>query len=158
MAKKAAHDDELQQKITELTQDLQRTRADFENYRKRVESEKEAAKMLGRVKTIHELLPIIDNIDRAVAHMPKELAENAWAHGIAGLSKQLDGMLEKLRVSKIDAAKGTDFDPELHQAVQVDEGEGEHEVIAEELQPGYKLEDDVIRPAIVRVTHMASDK
>ena len=71
---KAKKQDELEQQIGELTQDLQRTRADFENYRKRVESEKTASYQHGRAAAISKLLSIVDDIERAVAHLPKELA------------------------------------------------------------------------------------
>jgi len=152
MAKKAQND-ELQERIDELTGDLQRTRADFENYRKRVEQEKTSAREAGQASTILKLLPIIDNIERAIAYTPKELKDNKWAQGIAGLVKNLDKALENLNLKRIDAKKGTDFDPELHEAIQFDEDTtGEKEVIAEELQAGYTLNGHVIRHAMVRVT------
>lgn len=132
--------------------DLQRTRADFENYRKRVESEKAMARAHGRVGAISQLLPIIDTIERATAHVPEELKDNAWANGIVGLTKKLDKALLELDIKKIDAAPGTPFNPELHEAVQFDESDGEHEVIAEELQAGYMLGGDVLRHSMVKVT------
>lgn len=145
--------DELQTRIDELTGDLQRTRADFENYRKRSETEKEIARATGKIQAIMKLLPVIDNIERAIAHTPAELADNKWAQGVAGLIKNLEKSLESLDLKRIDASKGTKFDPELHEAIQFDEeAEGEHEVVAEELQPGYKLGNDVIRHSMVKVT------
>lgn len=145
--------EQLEQDLVNLTTDLQRTRADFENYRKRIEVEKEQARAMGKVQAIMKLLPVIDNIERAVAHTPAELADNKWAQGIAGLVKNLEKSLESLNLARIDASKGTKFDPELHEAIQFDEdAEGEHEVIAEELQPGYKLGNDVIRHSMVKVT------
>ena len=65
--------------IVELTSDIQRVRADFENYRKRVESEKQSARDYGQKEMVIKLLPVIDNIERAVGHVPAELADNAWA-------------------------------------------------------------------------------
>ena len=144
--------DELEQLVAELTLDLQRTRADFENYRKRVDSDKAMARASGRVSAISQLLPVIDNIERAISHLPKELKGNAWAEGVAGLVKHLEKSMKDLGVSRIDARVDTAFNPELHEAVQFDESDGEHEVIAEELQAGYKLGDDVIRPSMVKVT------
>lgn len=150
---KSKKQDPLEQQVGELTQDLQRVRADFENYRKRVEQEKEMARANGRVAAIMKLLPVIDNIERAISHAPKELKDNTWAQGVTKLVKNLDKSLNELGVSRIDAQKGTAFDPDLHEAIQFDEeAEGEHEIIAEELQAGYKLGDTVMRPSMVKVT------
>ena len=144
---------ELEQQIGELTQDLQRQRADFENYRKRVETEKEQAKETGKTQAVMKLLPVIDNIDRAVAHLPAELQGNAWADGVVKLSKHLDKMVGDLSLEKIAIIPGeTLFDPSLHEAIQMDDAEGDTEVVAEELQTGWKLGDTVIRPAMVKVT------
>lgn len=145
--------EDLEQQLGELTLDLQRTRADFENYRKRVEAEKQAAQDLGQTRAIMKLLPVIDTIERAIANVPAELADNAWAKGVAGLSKQLDKQLKDLGLEKIDAKPGTPFNPELHQAVQFDEAaEGDKEVIAEELRAGYILNGAVVRDAMTKVT------
>ena len=150
---KAKKTEDLEQQLGELTLDLQRTRADFENYRKRVEAEKQAAQDLGQTKAIMKLLPVIDTIERAIANVPEELKDNPWAKGVAGLSKQLDKQLKEIGLKKIDAEPGTPFNPELHQAVQFDEEtEGDKEVIAEELRAGYTLDGVVIRDAMVKVT------
>ena len=145
--------DDLQRTIDELTLDLQRTRADFENYRKRVEAEKQSAHSMGQAKSVMKLLPVIDTIERAIANVPEELADNAWAKGVAGLGKQLDKQLKEIGLEKIDAKPGTLFNPELHQAVQFGEAaDGEKEVVAEELRAGYTLDGAVIRDAMVKVT------
>lgn len=145
--------EEFAQRIEELTTDLQRTRADFENYRKRVDDEKQQMKALGEQMAILRLLPVIDNIERAVTHIPEDLADNKWAQGIAGLVKQLEKSLESMNLKRIEAAPGTLFDPELHEAIQMDEdAEGDQEVIAEELQAGYLLNGQPIRHAMVKVT------
>ena len=145
--------DELVQHVAELTGDLQRTRADFENYRKRVEAEKQSARATGESMAILRLLPVIDNIERAVAHVPDDLADNKWAQGVASLTKQLDKSLDSLNLKRIVAVPGTVFDPELHEAIQFDEdAEGAQEVIAEELQAGYLLNGQPIRHAMVKVT------
>ena len=149
---KKQEQENLEQRVGELTLDLQRTRADFENYRKRTDGEKAMAKATGRVGAISQLLPVIDTIERAITHVPDELVDNAWVKGVAQMAKGLDKSLKELGVSRILATPGTAFDPELHQAVQFDEAEGEHEVIAEEMQAGYLLGEDVLRPSMVRVT------
>lgn len=145
--------DDMSQQVADLTADLQRTRADFENYRKRVEGEKAAARASGQSSAIHKLLPVIDTIDRAVAHMPVELADNKWVDGVAKLPKSLEKALQSLGVMRINAAPGVEFDPSLHEAIQFDEeATGDKEVIAEELQAGYSLDGIPIRPAMVKVT------
>lgn len=150
---KSKKQEELEQQVGELTQDLQRTRADFENYRKRVELEKTAARENGQASAILKLLPVIDNIERAIAYTPEELKDNKWAQGIAALVKNLEKSLEGLNLKRIEAAKGTPFNPELHEAIQFDEdAAGDSEVIAEELQAGYTLNGRPIRHAMVKVT------
>lgn len=145
-------DEELQTQLDELTADLQRTRADFENYRKRVETEKEHMREIGKASAVLKLLPVIDNIERAITYMPNDLKDNKWAQSVAGLVKNLEKSLESLDLHRIDASPGADFNPELHEAIQMEDGEGEREVIAEELQPGYKLGNSVIRHSMVKVT------
>ena len=154
MAKKTDEiQNEFEQQLGELTLDLQRTRADFENYRKRVDAEKTAAREMGQASAILKLLPVIDNIERAVAYTPEDLKDNAWAQGVAALVKNLEKSLEGLNLKRIDAKPGTPFNPEVLEAIQFDEdAEGETEVIAEELQAGYTLNDNVIRHAMVKVT------
>ncbi len=149
---KSKKQEDLEQQLGELTLDLQRTRADFENYRKRMEVEKSMARASGRVSAIEQLLPVIDTIERAIIHVPEELKSNPWALGIIGASKKLEKALTDMGVKKIEATPGTPFNPELHAAVQFDESDGEHEVIAEELQAGYMLGDDVLRHSMVKVT------
>ena len=145
--------EQLEQQLGELTADLQRNRADFENYRKRAESEKLMARESGQASAILKLLPVIDNIERAIAYTPEELKDNSWVQSVAGLVKNLDKSLETLNLKRIDAAPGTPFNPDLHEAIQFDEeATGEHEVIAEEMQAGYTLNGHVIRHAMVKVT------
>jgi molecular chaperone GrpE len=144
---------DLQARVDELTGDLQRLRADFENYRKRVDNEKTQLTELTKAATIMKLLPIIDTVERAITHMPAELADNSWAQGIAGLAKNLDKSLGELGLKRIPAAEGTPFNPAHHEAVVMDEeAQGDQEVIAEELRPGYSLAGTVVRPSMVKVT------
>lgn len=145
--------DEVEQQIAELTLDLQRTRADFENYRKRVEAEKRAATEMGETKAILKLLPVVDTIERAIVHIPQDIAEHQWVQGVAGLVKQLDKALSGMDLRRIQSNPGDEFDPKIHQAIQFDEeAKGDKEVIAEELQAGYTLKGSPIRHAMVKVT------
>lgn len=150
---KSKKQDELEQQVGELTLDLQRTRADFENYRKRMEQEKIQARESGQIAAIVKLLPTIDNIERAIAHIPDELANNSWAKGVTSLTKHLDKSLESLNLKRIDASPGVKFNPDLHEAIQIDEDAvGENEVIVSQLQTGYLLNSQPIRHAMVKVT------
>lgn len=150
---KTKKQEELEQQIGELTQDLQRTRADFENYRKRVELEKMAARESGQAAAILKLLPAIDNIERAISHAPADIQDNAWVVSVMNLTKQLDKSLENLNLQRIEASPGTEFNAELHEAIQFnEEAEGEKEVIESELQAGYTLNGSPIRHSMVKVT------
>ena len=131
----------MEVKIAELTNDLQRTRADFENYRKQVEAQREAAKKMSEFSTVYKILPLLDDIDRAV----KSYEE------LNPLSKSLAKSLKELGLSKIEL--GEEFNPELAEAVMA-EGDGEKEVIAEVLRPGYYYREEVLRPAMVKVKKM----
>lgn len=142
---------ELEQQIGELTADIQRIQADFINYRTRAEQDKQLAITAGKAAAVLKLLPVIDNIDRAVNHIPEELADNQWVKGISSLGKSLDKSLADMGVTRI-AAVGQPFDPNLHEAISA-EGEGAHEVVTEELRAGYMLDGQVIRHSMVKVTN-----
>ena len=133
--------DESAAKITELTNDLQRTRADFENYRRQVEQQKLQYGNVVKNTTVMKLLPLIDDIDRAIAANPS----------LEPLAKSLEKTLKELGLERVETAAGTPFNPDLHEAVMV-EGEGEKEVIAETLRAGYRYDGELIRPAMVKVT------
>ena len=155
--KKIKKEIEVEQQLGELTQDLQRTRADFENYRKRSESDRILMYESGQANAILKLLPVIDNIERAIAHIPKELAGDTWVQGVASLVKNLEKSLESMNLKRIDASPGVAFNPDLHEAIQFDEqatGDSldSEEVIAEEMQAGYTLGGRPIRHAMVKVT------
>ena len=151
--KKTKQQTEQEQKINELTADLQRTRADFENFRKRCDADKALARDAGRASAVLNLLPVIDNIERAIVYIPQELKDNQWVQGVAGLVKNLEKSLDNMNLKRIDAKPGTAFNPELHDAIQFDDqANGEHEVIAEEMQAGYTLDGIPIRHSMVKVT------
>lgn len=140
---------DLEQEIGELTADIQRIQADFINYKRRSEEDVARARMGGKSSMVMALLPVIDNLERALSHQPKELAKNEWAVGVNKISGQLMKSLSDLGVYKIDT-KDQEFNPDFMEAVSV-EGEGDKEIVAEELQPGYVMNEEVIRPAMVKV-------
>lgn len=143
---------ELEDKVAELTEALQRERADVINVRRRHDDQVAGLKNVVKAGVVRELLPVIDNFERALKHVPKELAQNEYVKGVEGIVKQFEDTLRAVGVVRIPTV-GEVFDPVLHEAVSLEDGDGATEVVSEELQAGYKLGDEVIRHAMVRVTH-----
>ena len=131
----------VEEKVTELVGDLQRTRADFENYRKQVEVQKENERKTVKLATVMKILPLVDDMDRAIATYPAELG---------ALAGSLGKTLRELGLMRVASEEGVEFNPDVHEAVMV-EGDGEKEVVAETLRPGYYYEKEVLRPAMVKV-------
>lgn len=141
-----AKDDE----IDELSSKIMRLQADFMNYKKRVEKEKESSIAYGIESIVCELLPIIDNFQRALGS-ETEVQDNFYK-GVSLIEKQLLNLLKNNSVEEIESL-GQAFDPNLHHAVFVEESK-EHKpgVVIEVFQKGYKLKDKVIRPSMVKVS------
>lgn len=142
---------DLEQQIGELTAALQRERADAVNLRRRHEDQIANLRVAAKASVMRDLLPVIDNFERALKHVPADLTENDYVKGIQGIVKQFEKTLEQLGVQKIKTV-GEAFDPNLHEAVSMEDGDGDQEVVSEELQPGYLLGDEVLRHAMVRVS------
>jgi molecular chaperone GrpE len=141
---------QLDAKVVELTEALQRERADATNIRRRHEAEIAGLRTRVIANVIHDLLPVIDNFERALKHVPKDLESNDYIKGVQGVVKQFEKTLADIGVERIKTV-GENFDPHLHEAVSMEEGGGHHEIISEELQAGYRLGNDVIRHATVKV-------
>lgn len=148
--KKSVDLKQLQQQVNDLTEALQRERADSENIRRRHDDQLISIKNVVKANVVRELLPVIDNFERALKHIPKDLEGNEYVKGVQGVVKQFEKTLADMGVQRI-ATVGQVFDPRLHEAVSMEEGGGTVEVISEELQAGYTLGDEVIRHAMVRV-------
>ena len=142
--------EQLLQQVAELTEALQRERADAMNVRRRADEDRAKMGTFYKSLIIRELLPIIDNFERALKNVPKDLARNDYIKGVAGTVKQFEAVLIKLGVERIKTV-GEPFNPELHEAVSMEEGDGTHEVVSEELQAGYKIQNEVLRHAMVKV-------
>lgn len=141
---------ELQQQIDELTAALQRERADATNIRRQHDAQMASLRTVVKANVVRDLLPVIDNFERALKHVPKELEGNDYIKGVQGVVAQFEKTLADIGVERIQTV-GEPFDPKYHEAVSMEEGEGMQEIVSEELQAGYKLGDDVIRHAMVRV-------
>ncbi len=143
--------DALNEKINELEDRVKRQMAEFDNFRKRTDKEKNAMFETGARSVIEKILPVVDNFERGLASVPEEEKGTPFAEGMEMIYKQLIGELEKMEVKPIPAV-GEEFDPNLHNAVmQVESDEYESGVIAQELQRGYTYRDSVVRHSMVAV-------
>ena len=143
--------DVLNEKIGELEDKGRRQMAEFDNFRKRTEKEKNAMFETGARSVIEKILPVVDNFERGLATIPEEEKGTPFAEGMEMIYKQLIGELEKMEVKPIPAV-GEEFNPNLHNAVmQVESDEYESGVIAQELQKGYTYRDSVVRHSMVAV-------
>jgi molecular chaperone GrpE len=141
---------QLAKELSEANDALLRERADAANIRRRAEEDRVKLAGYFKANVIKELLPVIDNFDRALKAVPDDIKDHDYVKGIQSIVSQFEQTLEKIGVVKIKTV-GEAFDPNLHEAVTMEEGEGTEEVVSEELQSGYMLAEEVLRPAMVRV-------
>jgi molecular chaperone GrpE len=151
--KKKEKKDPKDEKIEELTDRLQRSMAEFDNFRKRTEKEKSAMFEIGAKDIIERILPVVDNFERGLAAIPQEDKESPFADGMEKIYKQLMKTLDEAGVKPIEAV-GMPFDPNFHNAVMhvEDESLGEN-VVSQELQKGYTYRDTVVRHSMVQVAN-----
>ena len=145
---------QLAQENDQLNDALLRERADAMNVRKRAEEDRIKMSGFYKAMVVKELLPTIDNFERAFKSRQftvdsKQIED--WIKGLETTHKQFLAILEKLGIQRIKTV-GEHFDPNLHEAVTMEEGDGENEIVSEELQSGYIMGDEVIRHAMVRVS------
>lgn len=152
---------ELQQQVAQLTDALQRERADAQNLRRRADEDKAKLGDFYKVMILRELLPALDNLERALKHIPDHKTDISrvapWKRGVEGVVKQFDQCLASLGVERIKTV-GEVFDPKLHEAVHMEEGGKGVEVVCEELASGYKIGDEIIRHAMVKVKKQSPSK
>jgi len=140
----------LIQQIDDLTAGLQRERADAVNLRRRYDEQLAGLRVTAKAAVLRDLLPVIDNFERALKHVPADLKDHDFVKGVQGVVKQFEKTLADLGVEKIKTV-GEPFDPNLHEAVSMEDGDGDQEIVSEELQSGYSMGDEVLRHAMVRV-------
>jgi molecular chaperone GrpE len=137
---------------------LQRTAADFANFKRRTAEDREREMGLAGDSLLRKLLAVADDFDRALDHMPEELNGAGWIAGIVLLDRKLRAVLESEGVTPIDA-KGLAFDPREHEAIASIAGTGRPDgEILDEVQRGYRVRDRVLRPALVAVAGDAPDR
>lgn len=150
MAKQPKAKSDANNEVQALTEALQRERADAVNLRRRHEEEITRLRSSVKASVIEDLLPVIDNFERALKHVPTELENNDYVKGVQGVVKQFEKTLTDIGVERIKTV-GEPFDPHIHEAVSAEEGDGDQEIVSEELQAGYKIGNEVIRHAMVKV-------
>ena len=140
-----------QEKIEELEDRVKRQLAEFENFRKRTDKEKEMMFETGAKSVLEKILPIVDNFERGLANIKPEEESDPHVEGMRMIYKQLMGELEKLEVKPIEAV-GSEFNPDFHNAI-MQEASDEYEsgFVSKELQKGYMYRDSVLRHSMVAV-------
>lgn len=140
-----------QQKAQEYLSLLQRTQADFVNYRRRVNQEQAEIRLTAQSALLAQLLPVLDDLGRAMGTTPPELAENPWVEGLSLVARRLATLLDQLGVRQV-GMPGETFDPHRHEAIATEaQGDIPEGTILHVIQPGYTLGERIIRPAQVSV-------
>lgn len=135
-------------KIEELMGQLARAMADLQNFKRRSEEEKASFVKFANAELLKNILPILDNLDRSVTHLPEDMKTNEWAKGMIHIHGDLLKTFEKLGIKKIKTV-GEKLDPKMHEALMA--GPGDKDIVVEEFEPGYTLFNDVIKVAKVKV-------
>lgn len=149
--KKLSEVKKLKKEIKETKAGWQRTQADFENFRKRNQEEMEKRQKSAQTQVIMDLLPVFDNFERAYTHIPEKEKEKEWVKGIIAIEKQFHGILAQFSVEKYHV-KGKKFDPQIADAMFYEHSKKKEGTIIEEIEPGYKIGDEIIRHARVKVS------
>jgi molecular chaperone GrpE len=130
-----------------------RERADFQNYKKRIEAQMKDLRDNAAVETMLSLLPIIDDLERAMANTPPEMKDHPWMSGVNGIQRKFQRLLEEKTVMVIDPV-GQPFDPNQHEAVVMEDSDNvESGHVVETLQKGYARGERILRPALVKVAN-----
>jgi molecular chaperone GrpE len=140
---------EAQQKAEEYLASWQRAQADFANYKRRTEEERQDFSRYANAQLILSMLPVLDDLERALdAGLPADADQQGWLEGIRMVERKFRTILEGQGIKPIQAV-GEPFDPNLHEALR--QAEGEEGIVVEEFQKGYMMNDRVLRPAQVVV-------
>jgi molecular chaperone GrpE len=147
----------LKEEVQEINEKYLRLYAEFENYKKRVNKDKEELIKYGNESLIYELLPVIDNLEMAIKHATSNVNESL-IQGVEITLKELKKTLEKFGLIQIEA-ENKPFDPQYHHAMsQVERDDIEENMVVEELRKGYMLKDKVLRPSFVTVSKKSIQK
>ena len=150
----------LQERITALEAEVEeqknnflRSMADFKNYKRRTEQERDELIRNASAGLVIKLLPVLDDMLRALEHVPSDVENNPWFNGVKQVQRKFELVLEGQGVAPIEAV-GKEFDPNFHEAVMYEEvgDDAESNIVLQELQRGYKIGDRVLRPTMVKVS------
>lgn len=144
--------EQLSVRLAELEDRYLRLAADFENYKRRKTQELEDRSRYASEDAARAMLPVLDNLRRAVEHAPEAGAEEFFVNGLQLVVREFEAALERLGVTQVPSV-GEPFDPALHEAIGGDEADVDRDTVSAELVPGYRLHDRLLRPAMVRVAH-----
>jgi len=129
----------------------QRSRAEFNNYRRRTQQQLTDSKQQGAINALTKILPAVDDFERAYANIPDDLKDHPWVTGTALILKNIQKVMDEFNIEVLDPV-GEEFDPNLHEAIGMDDSsEYESGIVTTTLQKGYVSGDKVLRPALVRV-------
>lgn len=140
--------EEEREKANKYLGNWQRSEADFSNYKKRAEQEKNDFTAFANSALILNLLPVLDDLERALSSLPPKLADQTWVHGIKLIHRKLKAVLESHGLTEVEAV-GKPFDPNFHEAIA--HVEGNDGMVINEVQKGYKLKNKLLRPTLVTV-------
>ncbi len=141
----------LKRQVEEEQDRLIRLRADFENYKRRVQLDKEADYKYRAQSVLTDILPVLDNLERALAIQPTTEEAVSLTKGVEMVYRSLLAALEKEGLEQI-TSEGVQFDPNIHQAVMQEKDDSQEPgIVLQELQKGYKLKDRILRPSMVKV-------
>jgi molecular chaperone GrpE len=151
--------DALEKEIESLREDVEqqkdgwlRTRADFENYKKRIQRDAERSHQDAMTSVIKAFLSVSDDLERALKKQPESQEVESWVSGIELIHQKLMNQMKNLGVERLDIKPGDEFDPNIHEAITQEENpDFEEGQIIDVIQPGYKISTRIIRPAMVRV-------
>lgn len=144
--------DSLQTELGEVRDNWLRTRADFDNYKKRMLRDTERLQQDAVSGILKSFLSVSDDLERALSHEPEDNTVDKWLTGIELILQKLNTQLKNQGVERMEVEAGDEFDPNIHEAITQEESpEFEEGQIIDVLQPGYRISDRVIRPAMVRV-------
>lgn len=145
---------ELEEELAQTQQRMMRIAADYENFKRRSEREKEEIRRFGTEKLLLEMIPVQDNFDRALSHSLNSEDRQSLLQGVEMVKRQFEGVLKKAGCESFDSLN-TPFDPQRHEAVQqIESAEHSPNTVVEEYQRGYFLKDRLIRPALVVVSRL----
>ena len=147
-----AERDQLKAQAAENLDGWQRARAEFANYKRRVEAERTELAASAGAEALKRVLPAVDDFERAMQTLPDDLKDNPWVNGVSMVQRKLNAALEQSGITPMATNPGDAFDPNIHEAVTHEDSDqfGSEQIIGE-VQRGYKVGDRVLRPAMVRV-------